>query len=134
LWVGGGVTHGPTKDKNYALKINKQARRGALASLLSRKFKDEEIFFIDSLSSVDSKTKTAVAMLKKFASATEATKLSLRGGRTLILLGKSDSAIIRAFRNLPYVEVEEARNINVEKAITPKYLIFTKDAIGTFGA
>src|SRR5882724_1844322 len=30
LWVGGGKAHGPSKDRNYAQKINKKMKRLAL--------------------------------------------------------------------------------------------------------
>src|SRR3989338_6971942 len=32
LWKGGGVTHGPTKDKIFAKKINKKMKRLAIVS------------------------------------------------------------------------------------------------------
>src|SRR4051812_16206027 len=49
IWVGGGVAHGPRKDKNFDRKINKKARAKALYTILSRKFKDGEILFVDSV-------------------------------------------------------------------------------------
>src|SRR3989338_2870949 len=50
IWVGGGVTHGPLKEKNYKRKISKKMRAQALYSVLSKKLKEGEIVFIDSLS------------------------------------------------------------------------------------
>ena len=49
IWVGGGVTHGPLAEKNYKRKISKKMRAQALFSVLSKKFKDGEIIFVDSL-------------------------------------------------------------------------------------
>ena len=49
IWVGGGVTHGPLAEKNYKRKISKSMRAQALFSVLSKKLKDGEIIFIDSL-------------------------------------------------------------------------------------
>src|SRR3989344_829973 len=50
IWVGGGVTHGPRAEKNYKRKISKKMRAQALFSVLSKKLKDEEVLFVDSLS------------------------------------------------------------------------------------
>ena len=49
IWVGGGVTHGPRKDKNYDRKVNKQAKLKALNVILSKKFRDNEILFLQGL-------------------------------------------------------------------------------------
>src|SRR5579862_9363905 len=40
LWVGGGVSHGPSKDRDYSEKVNKKMKRAALFSVLSKKFHD----------------------------------------------------------------------------------------------
>src|SRR5436853_6808436 len=48
IWRGGGVTHGPRNEKNYARAIPKKIRAKALFMALSRKLKDGEIIFVDS--------------------------------------------------------------------------------------
>src|SRR3989339_449677 len=35
IWIGGGVTFGPRKDRNFGVKINKKMARKALAMALS---------------------------------------------------------------------------------------------------
>src|SRR5882762_3877572 len=57
IWVGGGVTHGPLAEKNYKRKISKKMRAQALFSVLSKKLKDGEIIFIDTLATSAIKTK-----------------------------------------------------------------------------
>src|SRR5947207_14998089 len=49
IWVGGGVTHGPRADKNYFRKVNKKMKAKALYTLLSAKFRDGEVLFVESL-------------------------------------------------------------------------------------
>ena len=45
IWVKGGVAHGPRKDKNYERKVNRKMKAKALFTILSRKFRDGEVFF-----------------------------------------------------------------------------------------
>src|SRR5512146_309454 len=59
LWVGGGVAHGPRNDKNFDRKINKKMKAKALYTILSKKFADGEVLFIDSISIDKPKTKDA---------------------------------------------------------------------------
>src|SRR3990167_443944 len=67
IWVGGGVTHGPLAEKNYKRKISKKMRAQALFSVLSRKLKDGEIIFIDSLVMSGISTKNGVEVMKNLA-------------------------------------------------------------------
>ena len=57
IWVGGGVTFGPVKERNYNKKINKKMRRKALFMSLSSKVKDESLVLLDKLELNQPKTK-----------------------------------------------------------------------------
>ncbi len=129
IWIGGGVTHGPVKERDFSKKINKKAKRKALAVLLSKKIEEGEIFFLENIELEEGKTKKAAEFLKILGAALGHEELGRRGGRTLLLIEKPKTNTIRAIRNLPYADAEEARNLNVEKAATPKYLVFTKEAV-----
>src|SRR5674476_740010 len=65
IWVGGGVTHGPRKDENFDRKVSKKMKAKAFYTILSRKFKDGEILFVDSISFKEPKTKLAIGVMKK---------------------------------------------------------------------
>ena len=129
IWVGGGVTHGPSKDKNFSLKINKQMRRKALLVSLSQKLREAEIMLVDNIAIAEAKTKNAARMLRALAGVEGYRQLAGRGGRALLILPKSDSSLIRATRNLPYVDSQEARNLHAKTVLTHRYLILVKDAI-----
>src|ERR1035437_9119183 len=64
IWVGGGVTHGPLAEKNYKRKISKKMRAQALFSVLSKKMKDGEILFVDTLAMPKMQTKAAIESVK----------------------------------------------------------------------
>ncbi len=69
IWVGGGVTHGPLAEKNYKRKITRKMRAQALFSVLSKKLKDNEILFVDTLTPSDIKTKASVEVIGNLAKA-----------------------------------------------------------------
>lgn len=45
IWVGGGVTFGPT-GRNWKRTVNKKMRLGALSSVLSERLRDNEVYFM----------------------------------------------------------------------------------------
>ncbi len=47
IWVGGGVTFGPTNQKNYHKKVNRKIYRKVLAGILSNAALENRIFVIN---------------------------------------------------------------------------------------
>jgi len=76
LWKGGGVTFGPTKERNFKKIIPKKMKRKALFMALSSKVKDGELVVVDELKLENHKTKDFVKILKA------------------ILKGKTESALV----------------------------------------
>ena len=64
LWRGGGVSHGPTKERDFSQKINKKMFRTGLHSVLAKKLADGEMVFIDSFILKTLKTKEIFSNLK----------------------------------------------------------------------
>ena len=64
IWKGGGVTFGPTKDRNFKKKINKKMRRKALFMVLSSKVKDKEMIILDELKIEKPKTKEIMKIIQ----------------------------------------------------------------------
>ncbi|OGZ97559.1 MAG: 50S ribosomal protein L4 [Candidatus Sungbacteria bacterium RIFCSPLOWO2_01_FULL_54_21] len=130
IWKGGGVTHGPQKEKVYEKKINKKMARRALWSVLSAKARDREILVIDDVKFPEAKTKAAAVMFRKFSGREEFSNIE-KGNGVLVLLSGKDTAARRALRNLPYAGVEEARNLNMHTALQYRYILFPKSALET---
>lgn len=126
IWKGGGVTHGPLKDKNYNKKINKKMRAAALYSVLSAKLRDEELFFVDSVTLKEPKTKQAKETMSQLSKIPGAEKISTRKRNALYLVGiKKDRNVARGFQNFSNVVVDDIRNMNVIDAMTNKYIVIT---------
>jgi len=126
LWRGGGVTFGPTKDRNFSKKINKKMRIKALYTILSQKLKDGEILFVDKFEFPQIKTQDAKGVLKN---------LSQIKGFQNILTKKKNSAFValsgrnenveKSFHNFANIEVDALKNINPMDILTYKYLVIT---------
>lgn len=124
LWVGGGVTHGPRTEKNYARGINRKAAAQALAAVLSRKLKDNEILFVSRFSFEAPKTAEAKRVLAVLADKTGFGKLvSKKQNAAFLGLEKMSSATHKSFRNFSNLEVGEWRNLNAALALKYAYLV-----------
>lgn len=124
IWKGGGVTHGPRADKDYSVKINRKMRAVALMSLLSRKFKDGEVIFVDKLSFAEPKTKEAKAALVAIAKGAGADTLATkRKNAAVVAFAQKDTAAEKSFRNIGSLITEEVRNLNPVDLATKKYVI-----------
>jgi large subunit ribosomal protein L4 len=124
LWRGGGVTFGPTKERNFSKKINKKMRRKALLAVLSGKFRDNELIILDKLQISSPKTKE---MIKIIGGLTKI-KDDIRKG-ALIVLTEKDNNIIRAAKNISKFETIGIGSLNVADLLKKKYLIMTKKGI-----
>jgi len=124
LWRGGGVTHGPTVDKNYGKKINKKMRRKALLTALSRKYKDGEMLFVDALSLAMPKTKEAGAIASSLSKIAGFERLAgKRKNTALVLLPQMNKEVLLSFRNLPAVTISEVARLNTLDAMSYRYLV-----------
>lgn len=119
IWRGGGITFGPRKDKKYGKKINKKMKVKALFAVLSRKLKDGEIIFVDSLSYDAPKTREAQAFLNNIGENFEGFDKT-----KLITFPEYDEKTARSFRNIGNVLVNKVQNLSPLEALSSKYLVF----------
>lgn len=124
VWVGGGVAHGPRKDKDYSQKINTKMKRKAFLTVLSQKFRDNEIVFVDALSLDKPKTREASAVMANLGKIENFEKLKTKKkNRAILALAGRNEAVEKSYRNLTGVRVAEARNLNALDILTYKYLV-----------
>lgn len=137
IWVGGGVAHGPKKEKNYSQKINKKASAKALFTVLSKKMRDGEIVFVEDFAFAKQKTKEAALSLKKLSAVSGLSKLAYKkGNRALVAAPAGNAALIRVFGNIPSVRIAETRNLNPLDVLSYQYIIFTnpKESIASLSS
>jgi large subunit ribosomal protein L4 len=126
IWVGGGVAHGPRNDKNFDRKVNKKAKDRAIATILSQKFADSEIIFVESLSLATPKTVEIKSLLANLAAANDSftTLASKKHNAALIVTPTHDTNTILSARNFKNVEVQTVSNINPLVVSKYKYIVF----------
>ncbi|SDN91920.1 50S ribosomal protein L4 [Alkalicoccus daliensis] len=118
IWVGGGVTFGPT-PRNYGYKLPKKQRRLALKSALSSKVHEDNIRVVEELSFEAPKTKEMKAVLAGLSATT----------KTLIVTADFNEAVALSARNLPGVTSVSAKGVNVLDLLTHEKLIITQEAV-----
>ena len=124
IWVGGGIAHGPRSDKNYDRKVNKKARAKALYTILSKKLKEGEILFVDSISFKAPKAKEAKFTLISLSGIKGFEKLATKPKNAgIIAVNKKYPELVKSFKNFGNVDVEELRTINPVSLLNHKYLI-----------
>jgi len=124
IWTGGGVTFGPRNEKDFSVKINKKVKAKALASVLSKKLADNEVFFVDSLTIDEPKTKDAKAIVAALAKGTGVEALvTKRKNAAIVVLAQRSLATEKSFRNFGNMEVVMAKDINPVELLTYKYVV-----------
>lgn len=124
IWVGGGIAHGPRKEKIYDRKVNKKAKSKALHVILSQKFRDGEILFIDSLAFGAPKAKDAKVTLLALSKVKGFEKLATKPkNAAIIAIDKKYPEVVKSFRNFGNVDVEEFRTINPVSLLNHKYIV-----------
>ncbi len=124
IWVGGGVAHGPRNEKNYDRKVNRKMKTKALFVILSRKFKDGEIVFLDSLTLKEPKTKLAVLALKTFDKVPELKGTLQKRNALSIFVPERTKELSQSFRNISNVLLEDLHSINPLSLLSHKRVLF----------
>lgn len=123
IWRGGGITHGPTTERNWDKKINKKMKDRALCIVLSQKLRDGEIIFVDSVSLDTPKTADAKNILTSLATAGFDDLATKRKNSALITNTEVNTNALKSFANLGQVKMEELRKLNILDLLQYKYLI-----------
>ena len=124
IWRGGGITFGPRNEKDYSKKINKKMKAKALFVALSKKLKDNEIIFVDSILFAEPKSKKAKEVISNLSKITGFDTLATKRKNTaLFALGNKDKNTEKSFQNFGNISVDEARNLDPLEILTYKYLV-----------
>jgi large subunit ribosomal protein L4 len=116
-YVGGGKAHGP-RPRDYDYRPPRKMRQGALASALSLRLKEGNLFIVDGFALNDIKTKALAAVLKAFDA-----------GSSLIVDAKANDKLRLSARNLEKSQFLPPEGVNLYDILRHQHLILTKDAV-----
>jgi len=125
IWKGGGVTHGPTKERNFKKAVNKKMVQQALRVALSDKARGRHIVVVDNFNISKPKTKELAGMLKNFS------KVVQRLNSILFVVPDGNNDLYKAARNIPYLTTIEAKNVNPLAVSSSKHVFMPKSALQT---
>jgi large subunit ribosomal protein L4 len=120
---GGGVAFGP-KPRDYAVKVNRKARRRALRAALSVHAARDSIAVLDGATFGDPATKRAAESLEKWGAKRP----------TLVVVDPEEIGAMKSFRNIPGISVVPAAAVGVADVIGHASLVVSKDALETLAA
>lgn len=123
MWKGGGVSHGPS-PRSYTKRVNKKARRGALASALSDRARDGSVTVVADLSFEAPRTRDAVAALRA---------LGHEDQKVLVVLDDAHEPTMKSFRNLEGVHLNTVDQLNVYDVLASDVVVFAEPALELIG-
>lgn len=115
---GGGRAFGP-KPHTYDLKVNKKVKALAKKSALTYKAKDGNLIVVEDFSVATPKTKDFALVVKN---------LNLKDTKSVFVLAADKNTLLSA-RNLPAVQVSDAKNLNIFDIMNCKKLVLSEAAV-----
>ncbi len=139
IWAGGGVTFGPTKDRNFSKKINKQAKRKALTMVLSDRAAGNSLLVLEKVILEEFKTKIFNEILNNLeekvlkiivADEKKENKKIRKSRRSILFINdEKDEKVSNSGRNLSGVKMLNLNNINIVDLLKYKNIILSEKAI-----
>lgn len=120
MWKGGGVSHGPVRERNYRKDLNEKMRKGALASVLSEKIRKQECIVVEGLSLEKPSSKKLALMVKMLPAKTK---------NILLLLATQDKSVILAARNITGLKTMQSKDMSALDALNAGTIVFSKESI-----
>ncbi len=129
LWRGGGITFGPTSERNFKLNINKKMARKALLTAISGKVKDSELLVLDELKLSAPKTKEMAKIMANFPQVKSGIFILPSFAKAMEGESGKNEDVKKAGRNLANLKIISMDNLNILDILKYKFLILTKDGV-----
>ncbi len=120
LWRKGGVTFGPTKERNFSKNTTAKMRQKAVMIALSEKLRAGKLLVLDAFSYKEKKTKDFAVTLQAFG---------VIGKSLSLALSNDELSYSLMSRNVPRVEHTLAENLNVMELLDHEYVLMTEAGV-----
>ncbi len=105
IWRKGGVTFGPSKERNPNTSLPKKMKRKAMRMVLTELVSDGELFVVDDISFGEARTKLGKQMLNNVLPNQKS---------TLVVLSDLDISTEKSLRNISYVSLVSVHSVSLE--------------------
>ncbi|MBP6929468.1 MAG: 50S ribosomal protein L4 [Candidatus Moranbacteria bacterium] len=121
LWRKGGITFGPTKERNFSKNTTAKMRQKAVMIVLSEKLRSGKLIVLDALSFSEKKTKLFAKTIESLGMAKKSVTLAL---------STQELPLNKIARNIPKIENTLTENLNVVQLLDHEYVLMTEESVG----
>lgn len=119
LWVGGGVTFGPTNERNFKIKINKSLKKQAILTIIADIIRDKKAVALESFEMPEIKTSVAADVLNNVKAE----------GKVSVILDEADTNAYMSLRNIAGVKPMLAGKLDIITMMTSSKVIISEKSI-----
>ncbi len=130
IWIGGGVTFGPRKDRNFSKKINKKMKQKAITMILTDRITENNLAVVDKIEMKEFSTKKFNDFVKKIENVFPNENKTKKSKRSILFVNDiKDEKVVLSSRNLVGFDIINLENINIIDLLKYKNLVITESAI-----
>ncbi len=117
IWRGGGKTFAAV-PRDFSQKVNRKMYRGAMRAIVAELQRQERLVVVKDFALAEPKTKLLVAELAK-----------LGVSKALLITATANEQLELASRNIPYIDVCLAGDLNPLDLVAHEKIVMTVDAV-----
>ena len=130
LWIGGGVTFGPTKDRNFKKKINRKMKQQAICMVLADRAANNSLVVPDKFDISEYKTKTVNAIFKNIDEKVLSKQNDKKSKRSILVVNDDKGEPFKySVRNLAGIKNINLENVNIIDLLNHQNLVVTENVV-----
>jgi large subunit ribosomal protein L4 len=122
LWVGGGVTFGPSNERNFQIRINAKQKKRVILGILADLIRENKVKVINDMTLDEIKTKIATGILTNLEAS----------GKVSVIVMPSDTNAIMSFRNIAGALVMTPNKLDMINLLSSNMVMISKAALEKF--